>query len=141
MDFKRLTELIVAVWAWDIHYDYLKAILTMRIKPNYGFDKHFEDKQFTVTFTDCIYISADNTSILSQKGKTEFIGWGEKPQSCCSHGKFCITIEKLLWRNNNEAGRRVSNENKKQYHHYFFTNGLGDNIDIIAKGVSISQVK
>src|SRR3989442_9550620 len=119
--------------AENIRFDYSHAVLHMEIRLWVPPDDFYYNKRLILTFKDCIYFSGDNTSKMAQTGKTEFVEWGEKPSNCCGGHNFCITMEKLLWRNNNEAGRRVNDENKKQYHHYFFANALGDNIDILAK--------
>lgn len=138
MTFDELEHDVIHGLASNIVLNYSKMSFCMTIKPDVTDNKTLLGKKFQLLFKDVIFVSADHTSLISKEGQLEFISWGKFPVNCCRNGK-CKLFEELYKREWNHDMMRVKREDF--YTHYFFQNILGNEINLLAKGVGVGEIE
>lgn len=130
MDFEQLNENCIALYSFDVNYDYSGKSLKLAVKPAYGIKGNLEGKVFNIRLVNCIYVVMTNISNHNDK-VTEFISWGRhKFNDCPKHSNTinCILDKKLVKK---FIENKHSQHQTREMYHYFFENVFGDVIEAI----------
>lgn len=138
-----------AIRVIKVTYDFFSRVVTMVVKPEYGYDASLKNTVFQLQFSDCIYFCSGNTSLQSEDSETEFISWGRADTDTEAER---LNVLKDFLRNTLNSGGLTFFPHKhkyriypdtlasQHYHFYFFENVLGDALWLICAHADVQEV-